>query len=445
MTYRLILCSLRSSILLILLLNSTASAIAADKASSDKLLRVPFFFITDRNQQPGKSTKISFGPHRKYISDCKHDPFMGSGYCVIENVDNKPLTTHLLELGWTKAEPKDKAGEIAFTPATGDNFEKIQTNFYGRVQTQTQLNADKNILMFAHGYNVTFVNGARLAGDLAYNSERPLILYSWPSVGKLRSYDTDETNVEWSQDHYNDALIHLEQMCSDDPAIKLRLIAHSMGNRLVVRAVPLLREKSHLVEVALICPDVDDGVVQHYVRRYTSPTGTTILRVYMSRHDKALALSQLLHGGYTRLGEQADALGGWINKTLTAKNANTDVVLTKEETAELAKVLEMNRKRMQTIDFTNIDTGFIGHTVPAKLVCSMSFADAPPAGLEFNDEQSGLRSGLSNFFTKITRLKPSSETALTGSVLHVVRSTPAKIVDSEKARAEISKGSGKDL
>ena len=152
--------------------------------------------------------------------------------------------------------------------------------------------------------------------------------YSWPSVGKLRSYDTDETNVEWSQDHFNDVITHLEQLCTADPSVKVRLFAHSMGTRLAVRATPLLREKLYLVEAALICPDVDDGLVQHYIRRYLSAKGTVTLRVYMSRHDKALAFSQLVHGGYTRLGEQADALSGWITKTLTAQNANTCLLYT---------------------------------------------------------------------------------------------------------------------
>ncbi len=443
MNYRLVLWSFHTSITLCLLFYFTSSASAADRASADKLVRVPLYFITDRNLQPSKSAETHFGPHRKYINDCRHDPFMGTVYCVVENVDNKPLTSHLQELGWAKAEPKDKLGAITTATLNDGDFEKIQSDFYGTVQAKTLLTDDKNLLLFAHGYNMTFVNAARIAADLAYNSERPLVFYSWPSVGKLRSYDTDETNVEWSQEHFNDAILRIEKMCTDS-SLKLRLIAHSMGNRLVVRATPILREKPHVVEAALICPDVDDGLVQHYVRQYVSPKGTTILRIYMSRRDKALALSQLLHGGYTRLGEQADALGGWVTKTLTAKNEST-APATKSEETEVTKMLAENRKRMQTIDFTNIDTGFIGHSVPAKLVCDMSFTNAPPAGLEFNIEKSGLRSGLSNFFTKVTKLKPTSEATMPGDVLHVVRVNGAKVKDTQEAETQISKSKAGDI
>ena len=37
--------------------------------SAERFLRVPFFFITDRNLLTTKSGDIDFGPHRKYLDD----------------------------------------------------------------------------------------------------------------------------------------------------------------------------------------------------------------------------------------------------------------------------------------------------------------------------------------------------------------------------------------
>ncbi len=432
------------AIVVTLLLYFQSSASAAENTSADPLIRIPVFFITDRNLQPSKLGNIDFGPHRKYIGDCKHDPFMGSAYYVVENVDHKTVSSHLQDLGWAKAEAKDKLGAFEAIPLTDDNFDKIQKDFYDKVQTKALLCPDRNILLFAHGYNNSFHAGLFTAAKLAYNAERPLILYSWPSVGKLRSYDTDETNVEWSQDHFNDVITHLEKICTTDPTIKVRLYAHSMGTRLAVRATPLLREKPYLVEAALICPDIDDGLVQHYIRRYLSANGTAELRVYMSRRDKALAFSQLVHGGYTRLGEQADALGGWITKTLTAQNANTDAAMTKAEHDELTEKLAANKNRMQTIDFTNIDKGFIGHNVPAKLVCDMSFTNSPSPGLQLISQQSGLRSGLSNFFTKLTKLKSTNESSLMGDVLHVIKISESETSNSKTLKSKTSKSISSD-
>ncbi|GEM_PF-906541 len=425
------------SLLLTLLFCFHSSASAAEKAPhTNGLIRVPVFFITDRNLQPSKLGKVDFGPHRKYIGDCQHDPFMGKAYCVVENTDNKTINAHLKDLGWAETEAKDKLGAFKATPLTEDNFQRAQTEFYEDVHAKALLCPDKNVLMFAHGYNNSFVAGLHTAAKLAYNAERPLILYSWPSVGKLRSYNTDETNVEWSQDHYNDVLAHLEQLCKEDPSVKVRLLAHSMGTRLLVRAIPVLREKPYVLEAVVICPDVDHGLVQHYIRRYISASGTAKMRVYLSRHDKALAFSQLVHGGYTRLGEQADALGAWITKTLTSQNANTDKIVTKTEDTVLSGKLAENSKRMQTIDFTNIDKGFIGHNVPAKLVCDMSFTDTPTPGLELISERSGMRSGLSNFFSKLTKMKPSGGTSLTGDVWHVVTTADAGVDPSVKKEKE---------
>ena len=155
------------------------------------------------------------------------------------------------------------------------------------------LNADKNIFVFAHGYKNSFKSGLHTAAKLAYYAERPLVFYSWPSVCAFRSYDSDENNVEWSQEHFNDVVTQIDQLCTADPSLKVRMMAHSMGTRLIVRACPLLREKSWLVEGDLICPDIDNGLVKHYAKRYLSANGTTTIRVYMSQHDKALAISQI--------------------------------------------------------------------------------------------------------------------------------------------------------
>ena len=401
---------------------SNSAAIAGELAS--RSFRIPVFFITDRNLQPDQSGEIDFGPHRKYIGDCKHDPFMGSAWCVVENFENKPLTDRLKELGWSEAEPNDKLASFKATPISADNFDAIEREFYETVHKRALVTDDKNLLVFAHGYKNSFRAALSTAAKLAYYAERPLILYSWPSVAKLRSYTTDENNVEWSQEHFNEVIGHLERLCSEDPTVKVRLFAHSMGTRLLVRATPLLSEKHYVLEAALICPDVDDGLVKHYARRYLSVNGTMEIRLYMSQRDKALALSQVVHGGYTRLGEQADALGGWVANTLSGQKTTAEEEEKKGEDGELADKLSKTKGRMQTIDFTNIDKGLIGHNVPAKLICNMSFTGTPGPGLELVQEESGQRSRISNAFTKMAKLKTSDGSTPTGAVLRVVKDTP---------------------
>ncbi len=394
----------------------------ADETIS-KFVRVPIFFLTDRNLVGDpKQDNFTFGPHRKYLGDCLHDPFLGTAKVVIENVDHKPLTDALKSIGW-EAAPSDKTeGLVSTNLFQANTHEEIAGKFYSALKEQCEVTSDKNVFVFVHGYKNSFRTAAHTAAWLAYNAERPTVLYSWPSVAKLRSYSSDENNVEWSQEHFNDMVCSLDDIHKDDPEIRIRLMAHSMGSRLLVRAIPLLRERQYISEFAMICPDVDSGLVKHYARRYFNPKGTVKIRLYMSRRDKALALSQIVHGGYTRLGECADSLSGIVGQVMGNRPANNE-----EERKEIAaddagfaEAMKAGKHRLQTIDFTAIDRGFIGHNVPAKLICNMSFSEKPGDDLKLVQEESGQRSKLSNTFSRMTHLKDTAP-HITESCLRVVK------------------------
>jgi esterase/lipase superfamily enzyme len=397
--------------------------------AAPEYLRIPVFFVTDRNLQPSSkhsssTDAVNFGPNRKYLGECKHEPFMGMAYCVIPNIEGKELNDRLKQLGWEESQGKEKEKSFKATLVTGKNFGSIQKDFYEKVHSKVLLTEDKNLFVFTHGYKNAFQSGLYTACKLAYYAERPLIYYSWPSACKFRSYASDENNVEWSQEHYNEMITKLDELCTADPLVKVRLFAHSMGSRLLVRASPLLREKSFLIESAVICPDIDDGVVQHYVKRYLSANSTTTIRVYMSRRDKALAISQVIHGGYCRLGECADSISGIAAMMFTPTNDDSNKVVKKDD-PELVAVLEKINHRMQTIDFTALDQGIIGHKIPDKLICSMSFTGGPYEGITLVPEESGLRSKLSNRLThrmlkQLVKLN-SQELSVKGTCLRVVK------------------------
>jgi len=377
-----------------------AAALAADEAPA--LVRVPIYFVTDRNLQ-SKEPAIKFGPHRKYIGDCEHDPFMGSGYCVVANTDKKALTPGLVAQGWAAADAQQKVGDAQISLIAAADFPEIQKKFFKAVEEKGVESEHKNIVLFSHGYKNSFESAWHTAARFSYQFESPVILYSWPSVAKLRSYSSDENNSEWSQEHYNDVLEKLEETCVAS-SLHLRIYAHSMGSRLAVRATPYLREKPHVVEVALVCPDVDQGLVKHYTRRYLSTKGTVKLRLYMSQRDKALALSQVLHGGYTRLGECADSIASMATSAFKLKD-DAKAEAETEEDREFKERIERTKHRMQTIDFTEFDTGMIGHQIPVEVIKSMAFTDAPGPGLELVPQESGQRSRTSRMFTAITKTK----------------------------------------
>jgi len=420
-------------IVLLLVFFFCTSAVHADD-NAPRFIRIPLLFITDRDQLPAtKLQAIDFGPHRKYVGECLHEPFMGTGYCVVENVDNKVITPELKALGWEPAAPKEKLTASKAELVTGSNFDETEKKFYGKVHDQALLSKDKTLCIFAHGYKYTFRRSMFSAARLAYSAERPLLLYSWPSVAKLRSYTADENNVEWSQDHFNDMITDLKQMCASDPSVHLRMYAHSMGNRLVVRACPLLKEQSCFLEYNLICPDIDDGLVQHYARRYLSGKGTANIRLYISTKDKALAFSQLLHGGYVRLGECADSFGGLVGSILGDQNkANGDN--NSEEERAYQELIAKTKARIQTIDFTNIDIGWMGHSIPDDLIASMSMTGKPSVGLSLEEVDSGNRGKTTNFFSKLTKVSDQDPNAKgLGKLLRVVKISPPTKVATKPA------------
>ncbi len=138
------------------------------------LIRIPVFFMTDRNLEANKpnSDAVVFGPHRKYIGDCKHELYVGKAYSVVENVDNKPITSELKALGWTEAAPKDKEGDYKATLLTADNYNDVENVFFEEVHQKALLAPDNNIFAFAHGYKNSFASGLHTAAKVAYYAQK---------------------------------------------------------------------------------------------------------------------------------------------------------------------------------------------------------------------------------------------------------------------------------
>jgi esterase/lipase superfamily enzyme len=174
----------------------------------------------------------------------------------------------------------------------------------------------RQVLLFIHGFNTTFDEAmrktAQLAGDLDLltpaGKERGVpIAYSWPAEGKLLGYFADEENVEWTQQRLEPFLRALARVCREEHA-DLEIIAHSMGARLLVRALSDIanscedrRGSGKLVDqVVLLAPDIGKGIFDQYVERILPLIGH--LTIYVSAKDRALSLSGVLHGGHYRLG-----------------------------------------------------------------------------------------------------------------------------------------------
>lgn len=186
--------------------------------------------------------------------------------------------------------------------------------FFENLGAEITATAHKNAFVFIHGYNVSFADAAlrtaQMAYDFGYHTENRIIpvFFSWPSQNHTPAYVMDEDNVEWAQ---TDLKAFLSDFANQSKAEHIYLIAHSMGNRALTRAVvALLNErpelKNRFQEIILAAPDMDAEVFKRDIAPKISAANIPIT-LYTSTTDKALSASKLLHG-YLRAGETGQGM-----------------------------------------------------------------------------------------------------------------------------------------
>ncbi len=186
---------------------------------------------------------------------------------------------------------------------------------------------EQDVLLFIHGYNNTFesavLQAAQLKQDLKWPG--PVVALSWPSLGDIPGYFTDETNEKASVPqvaYFLDGLLHGTEV-KNTPRGKRYVVAHSMGNRLFLDSVALMSSQKRLFQksfgkVVLAAPDVHLEDFYKQVPLLASAAEETTL--YYSKKDTALSYSRKVHFDY-RAGFDGAFLPGVIN-SICADNAN---------------------------------------------------------------------------------------------------------------------------
>ena len=128
---------------------------------------------------------------------------------------------------------------------------------------------------FLHGFNVTFEEAAIRAAQIGYDLKVPgaTAFFSWPSRGSVEEYTADEATIEASEQAITDFLVDFTANCG---AEKVDVIAHSMGNRGLLRALQRIaanaetRGKVKFGQIILAAPDVDRDLFLDLGRLYLS-------------------------------------------------------------------------------------------------------------------------------------------------------------------------------
>jgi esterase/lipase superfamily enzyme len=163
-----------------------------------------------------------------------------------------------------------------------------------------------DLLLFVHGYNTSFEHAVLRAAQLRYDMEfpGPVAAFSWPSAGSLTAYEKDEQTAQRSIPLLAELLIGLINAPAADtgatPSRRIHVLAHSMGNRILLDAVYQLYEenrlqpgKPELGQVILAAPDV--GAIQFNNKLPYIMEAADRVTYYYCNHDAALAASRKIN------------------------------------------------------------------------------------------------------------------------------------------------------
>jgi esterase/lipase superfamily enzyme len=239
-----------------------------------------------------------------------------------------------------------------------------QSDYWNRIGAQlAAIDPDeRGALIFVHGYNVSFEEAALRAAQIGFDLsvKGAMAFFSWPSQGETRAYSADEAKIEASESVIADFMTDFAERSG---ATAVHIIAHSMGNRGVLRAVNRIAAEAQrrtgkpFGQIILAAADVDADVFRQLCAAYADVASRTTL--YVSKRDRAVEASRWLHHF---------ARAGLMPPTLVVSG-------------------------IDTINVTNVDLTMLGHGYIAEArdvlidMHALLMRGAPP------DERFGMREG----------------------------------------------------
>ncbi|MDB4293325.1 alpha/beta hydrolase [Maribacter sp.] len=328
---------------------SAEGVMVENSDQKDNYIKMPIFFATDRNYNQTLAIDKQLGGER--------GEKIRYGFCNV----SIPFSHKVGEIErprWWRLEFKedpDKHVVIHKVAVLEEN------TFFSLLSNRVSISTKKKSFLFVHGYNTSFAEAAQRTAQISYDLsfDGAPVFYSWPSAAKTSAYIKDEANIEWAQTNIRN---FLNDYIEKSGVEEIYLIAHSMGNRGLTRAIIDLiaskpELKSKIKEIILAAPDIDADVFKRDIAPQMVSEINKPITLYASSEDVALKASKEIHG------------------SPRAGDTNQGVVLV---------------RGIETVDASAISTSFLGHSY---------FADTPSIISDIFDlitkgERAGSRSGL---------------------------------------------------
>tara|TARA_R110002020_G_scaffold83397_1_gene206684 strand:- start:95865 stop:97652 length:1788 start_codon:yes stop_codon:yes gene_type:complete len=181
--------------------------------------------------------------------------------------------------------------------------------FLANVRISLARSQRREIFIFIHGYNNDFPTAVERTAQLAVDLEidGAPVLYSWPSVGSVFGYKADRAQI--TQATIDDLEHFLHVLTEQTGATRVNIVAHSMGNEFLVRALQEMADDERAVpspfdQVVFASPDVDaDDFIQMMDRVHGLAKDMTL---YASSKDRALQASSRFNKSGRRAGDASE-------------------------------------------------------------------------------------------------------------------------------------------
>jgi len=265
---------------------------AVPKAPTAKsLVEITTYYATNRNRSGASEPAAFYG--------AKVEGTLEYGRAVV----TIPLTHSPgnIELpSFWKLEREDRNKHFVLKSVEPLSLDATRAEMADRLQTS----GPKAILAFVHGYNVGFREAAMRTAQLAHDLKFVGLpfFYSWPSAARVTAYLQDADAAELSEGVFEQLIEDLASL----PVTDVYLIAHSMGNRIVSKALRARVDKGKgigkLRELLLAAPDINADLFRTVIAPRLAAMQGTRVTVYASSSDLALRASRALHR-FGRVGE----------------------------------------------------------------------------------------------------------------------------------------------
>jgi esterase/lipase superfamily enzyme len=268
---------------------------------------VPVFFGTDRSRLD-RPKRIGYGPTRGHRLE------VGRALVTVPKAHQVPN----VERPWTIKIPytsvvlyqQEEDPKKHFTVQELKALSKDDLLALIRDRLSLSKNFENQALVFVHGYNNAFDDALFRSAQIAYdlNYDGASFLYSWPSGAGISGYPYDRESAQQAEPYLKQ---FLEMVLNETGAKSVSIIAHSMGNQLLLQVLRGLDrsnpEVARINQIILAAPDVDRDSFE-FLATQIRGVGQGIT-MYASSNDIALGISRRFAGGVPRAGDVPTGLG----------------------------------------------------------------------------------------------------------------------------------------